>query len=99
MLFDMLEYMPLTDFMTILTTLGISLYFVTSSDSASAVIDQIASNGETEGPVWQRMFWAITEGLTATVVLYAIPHEGLSIHRASDSKTAEHGVASSSAHR
>jgi len=69
MLFDMIEMFPFKDFMTVVTTLGISLYFVTSSDSASAVIDQIASNGEKEGPIWQRVFWAVTEGLTATVVL------------------------------
>lgn len=69
MLFDMIELFPMKDFMTVVTTLGISLYFVTSSDSASAVIDQISSNGELEGPIWQRVFWAVTEGLTATVVL------------------------------
>merc|ERR1719277_2896032 len=69
MLFDMIELFPFKDFFTLITTLGISLYFVTSSDSASAVIDQIASNGEKEGPVWQRVFWAVTEGLTATVVI------------------------------
>jgi len=69
MLFDMIEEFPFKNFMTVVTTLGISLYFVTSSDSASAVIDQIASNGEKEGPAWQRVFWAVTEGLTATVIL------------------------------
>merc|ERR1719245_2152568 len=41
MLFDVIEMYPFRDFMTACTTLGIALYFVTSSDSASAVIDQI----------------------------------------------------------
>jgi len=69
MLFDLLELYPLSKFMTFLCTLGLTLYFVTSSDSASAVIDQMTSNGLAEGPIWQRIFWAVTEGATAHAVL------------------------------
>merc|ERR1719419_1893763 len=71
MLFDLLEMYPLRDFMVFVTTVGISLYFVTSSDSASSVIDAMASNGQAEGPIWQRVFWAVTEGATAHAVLKA----------------------------
>jgi len=71
MLFDLLEMYPLRDFMVFMTTLAISLYFVTSSDSASSVIDAMASNGQVEGPIWQRVFWAVTEGATAHAVLKA----------------------------
>jgi len=69
MLFDLLDLYPLTRFMTFMCTLGLTLYFVTSSDSASAVIDQMTSNGLAEGPIWQRIFWAVTEGATAHAVL------------------------------
>jgi len=71
MLFDLLEMYPLRDFMVFMTTVGLSLYFVTSSDSASTVIDAMASNGHAEGPIWQRVFWAVSEGATAHAVLQA----------------------------
>jgi len=69
MLYDVLENYPMKDFMIFMTTVGLSLYFVTSSDSASSVIDAMASNGRAEGPIWQRVFWAVTEGATAHAVL------------------------------
>lgn len=45
--------------------------FVTSSDSGSLVIDIITSGGELEPPLWQRVFWAVTEGMVAAVLLLA----------------------------
>ena len=49
----------------------IVLFFVTSSDSASMVIDIIASGGNPDPPVGTRLFWAITEGLVAAALLAA----------------------------
>ncbi|MFK8115078.1 MAG: BCCT family transporter [Rubripirellula sp.] len=49
----------------------IILFFVTSSDSASMVIDIIASGGNPDPPVGTRLFWAITEGLAAAALLTA----------------------------
>merc|ERR1712207_19212 len=46
------------------------LYFVTSSDSGSLVVDLIAANGQ-EAHVVQRVFWAITEGAVAIALLQA----------------------------
>jgi choline/carnitine/betaine transport len=51
-------------------TLCIVLFFVTSSDSASMVIDIIASGGNPDPPVGTRLFWAISEGLVAAALLY-----------------------------
>ena len=45
------------------------LYFVTSSDSGSLVIDIIGANGIQNPPTIQRIFWAISEGATASVLL------------------------------
>ncbi|OAB61679.1 hypothetical protein AY599_19105 [Leptolyngbya valderiana BDU 20041] len=50
-------------------TLCIVLFFVTSSDSASMVIDIIASGGNPDPPVGTRLFWAISEGVAAGVLL------------------------------
>lgn len=52
-------------------TLCIVLFFVTSSDSASMVIDIIASGGNPDPPVGTRLFWAISEGVAASVLLLA----------------------------
>ena len=46
-------------------------FFVSSSDSGSLVIDTLTSGGHQEPPVWQRIFWAVTEGLVAAVLLLA----------------------------
>ena len=45
------------------------LYFVTSSDSGSLVIDIIGANGIQDPPTLQRIFWALSEGATASVLL------------------------------
>jgi hypothetical protein len=50
---------------------SILLYFVTSSDSGSLVIDCLSANGSPDPPVTQRVFWALTEGATATALLTA----------------------------
>jgi choline/carnitine/betaine transport len=54
-----------------IATLCIVLFFVTSSDSASMVIDIIASGGNPDPPVGTRLFWAISEGLVAAALLLA----------------------------
>ena len=58
-------------FLSIVSLGAIVLYFVTSSDSGSLVIDSIASNGDSDPPIPQRVFWAFTEGACATALLYA----------------------------
>ncbi len=54
-----------------IATLCIVLFFVTSSDSASLVIDMIASGGNPDPPVGTRLFWAVTEGVVAAALLVA----------------------------
>ncbi|WP_268642242.1 BCCT family transporter [Nocardiopsis sp. EMB25] len=49
----------------------IVLFFVTSSDSGSLVVDMLASGGSHETPVWSRVFWAAAEGLVAITLLLA----------------------------
>jgi hypothetical protein len=53
----------------VFSMLSLVLYFVTSSDSGSLVIDCLTANGVDEPPVAQRIFWAAMEGLTATLLL------------------------------
>lgn len=56
-------------FMTVVTLICIVLYFVTSSDSASYVVDIMAANGTEEPPLLQKIFWAFTEGAAACALL------------------------------
>ncbi|MFB9150230.1 BCCT family transporter [Roseovarius ramblicola] len=68
-LFAMLESLPLA---SITSTIGIVLvivFFVTSSDSGSLVIDTITAGGKVDAPVPQRVFWCTFEGLVAIALL------------------------------
>jgi choline/glycine/proline betaine transport protein len=49
----------------------ITVFFVTSSDSGSFVIDMIASGGSLNPPVGLRVFWALTEGAVAATLVLA----------------------------
>ncbi|GER06514.1 choline transporter [Iodidimonas muriae] len=70
-LFQFLEALPFSGIASILGTALAITFFVTSSDSGSLVIDIITSGGDKEPPVWQRIFWAVTEGIVAAVLLLA----------------------------
>ncbi|SFK68769.1 BCCT family transporter [Methylophaga sulfidovorans] len=69
--FSMFEHMPLSMISSGLATILVITFFVTSSDSGSLVIDMITSNGHPKPPVWQRIFWALTEGCVAAALLVA----------------------------
>ncbi|RUO55499.1 BCCT family transporter [Pseudidiomarina homiensis] len=70
-LFKLYERLPLTSILSFATVVLIVTFFVTSSDSGSLVIDSLASGGRTDTPVWQRIFWASSEGIVAGVLLLA----------------------------
>lgn len=70
-LFVMLEQLPMTKIISVIAILLIVTFFVTSSDSGSLVIDIITSGGNEEPPVWQRVFWAVSEGVVASILLAA----------------------------
>ena len=70
-IFKLMELYPLTQPVTLLIIVMIVLWFVTSSDSASFVIDMLTSGGDANPPKIQRLFWAGTEGVIAAVLLAA----------------------------
>jgi BCCT family betaine/carnitine transporter len=45
------------------------VFFVTSSDSASLVIDTITAGGKVDAPLPQRVFWCVFEGVVAATLL------------------------------
>jgi len=70
-MFAMLDTLPFSLLTTVITIFVITVFFVTSSDSGSFVIDMIASGGSLNPPVGMRVFWAISEGAVAAVLVVA----------------------------
>ncbi|NNG03981.1 MAG: BCCT family transporter [Inquilinus sp.] len=68
-LFLMLEELPLAPITSFIGIMLVIVFFVTSSDSGSLVIDTITAGGKIDAPVAQRVFWAIFEGLVAITLL------------------------------
>jgi choline/glycine/proline betaine transport protein len=70
-LFRFLEELPLSAITSLLATVLVVTFFVTSSDSGSLVVDMLTSGGSDVSPVWQRVFWAVVEGVVAAALLLA----------------------------
>ena len=68
-LFEMLKPLPLAWLTSFLGIVLVIVFFVTSSDSGSLVIDTITAGGKTDAPVAQRVFWCVFEGLVAATLL------------------------------
>ena len=68
-LFEMLNQLPMTMLLSCVAMLLTIIFFVTSSDSGSLIIDIIAAGGKVDAPVAQRVFWCTAEGLVAIALL------------------------------
>jgi BCCT family betaine/carnitine transporter len=47
----------------------IAIFFITSADSGSLVMDIITAGGKLDAPVQQRAFWCVLAGLVATALM------------------------------
>jgi len=70
-LFQFFEYLPLSGITSVLAVALVTIFFVTSADSGSLVIDTLAAGGREDAPVWQRIYWCALEGTTASLLLLA----------------------------
>lgn len=70
-LFKFLQHFPFSSVTSILGIILVMTFFVTSADSGSLVVDTLASGGKTNNPVWQRIMWALTQGVVAIALLLA----------------------------
>ncbi len=68
-LFKMLDLLPLAGITSFIGIVLVIVFFVTSSDSGSLVIDTITAGGKVDAPVSQRVFWCIFEGAVAIALL------------------------------
>ena len=67
--FQMLANLPLTQITSFLGIVLALVFFVTSSDSGSLVVDSITAGGKLDAPMPQRVFWAVMEGAIAAALL------------------------------
>lgn len=68
-IYALLDRLPLARVTSLLAALVVAIFFVTSSDSGSFVVDMLTSGGHPNPPVWQRVFWAVSEGAVAATLL------------------------------
>jgi choline/glycine/proline betaine transport protein len=68
-LYVLLEQFPLSAVTSVVGVVLVTSFFVTSSDSGSLVVDSLTAGGKLDAPVPQRIFWALTEGAVAAVLL------------------------------
>ena len=72
MWFDVMRSVPgLGTFLSGFSLCTMIIYFITSSDSASLIIDSLAANGDFDTSPFLRAFWALIEGATATALIVA----------------------------
>lgn len=69
-MFQMFDQLPLSTFLSVVAIVLILVFFITSSDSGSLVIDSITAGGKIDAPVPQRIFWATVEGAIAATLLW-----------------------------
>ena len=69
--FLVLSQLPFAQISSFIAIVLVVVFFTTSSDSGSLVIDSIAAGGKIDAPLPQRVFWCIFEGLVAMALLLA----------------------------
>ncbi|HHF2880237.1 TPA: BCCT family transporter [Vibrio diabolicus] len=69
-MFQMFDVLPFGSMLSIIAVVLVLVFFITSSDSGSLVIDSITAGGKVDAPVLQRVFWAFMEGAIAVALLW-----------------------------
>ena len=71
-LFAFLEHYPATTFVSVLCIILVTIFFITSVDSAALVADTMANGHEDYNPLGQRLFWALAiAAVTATLLVFS----------------------------
>lgn len=70
-LFNLLDGYPAGALLSAVAVVLVLIFFVTSSDSGSLVVDMLASGGDPDPPTWSRVLWSLVEGIVAIALLLA----------------------------
>lgn len=76
-MFAFFENYPLTTFIQGFAVVIVAIFFATSSDSASLVVDMLCTGDGDPGPVHQRVFWGVSEGVLAALLIVLAGDKGL----------------------
>ncbi len=76
-MFQMFDQFAIGKILSFIAIVLVLVFFVTSSDSGSLVIDSITAGGKIDAPVPQRIFWATVEGAIAAALLWIGGKEAL----------------------
>ena len=69
-MFQMFANLPLTAILSFVGIVLVIVFFVTSSDSGSLVVDSITAGGKTDAPTVQRVFWVVMESAIAAALIF-----------------------------
>jgi betaine/carnitine transporter, BCCT family len=69
-MFQMFDVLPYGKMLSLIGVVLVLVFFITSSDSGSLVIDSITAGGKVDAPIPQRIFWAAIEGAIAIALLW-----------------------------
>lgn len=70
-LFLFYEHFPFTPVLSLLTILLLTIFFITSADSATYVLSMMTSGGQLRPPALKKIVWGLTISGTAAILLYA----------------------------
>lgn len=70
-LFQLLADLPMAGLLSVVAMFLVVIFFVTSSDSGSFVVDMLATGGNPNPPVWSRVLWGVLEGGIAAALILA----------------------------
>lgn len=76
-MFAFFEHFPFTTLVQGLAVLIVAIFFATSSDSASLVVDMLCTGDADPGPIRQRVFWGVSEGAVAAMLIVLAGDAGL----------------------
>lgn len=76
-MFAFFEHFPATQLIQGLAVLIVAIFFATSSDSASLVVDMLCTGDAEPGPTRQRVFWGVSEGAVAAMLIVLAGDAGL----------------------
>ena len=76
-MFEFFESFPATTLVQGFAIIVVAIFFATSSDSASLVVDMLCTGDGDAGPVRQRVFWGVSEGVLAALLIVLAGETGL----------------------
>ncbi|UFU03327.1 BCCT family transporter [Ruania suaedae] len=76
-MFEFFANFPAATLVQGLAVVIVAIFFATSSDSASLVVDMLCTGDAGSGPVRQRVFWGVAEGMLAASLIVVAGEAGL----------------------